>query len=358
MPTGRPRREVALELGEIVVGDLPIQSSTLHGALPTRADLVTIARAQAPLDLAISVWLDAKSNRSKSIKTATAYRTTLGQFRAALQQLGHELNSDPRSVSLVAQAWAGQRDPTSRHEGDVSPATYNQRLAILSSFYVFARKKGLLDGDNPIALVDRRRVEAYAGALPLDEREVQRLLKDIDRSTLAGARDYAMLVLFLQTGRRLAEVGSLRWADVHLASDTVTIHFRRTKGGKVMADTLARGASAALLRYLHALHGPALGDLPHDSPIWVNLARNGNRSALSARSIAQICEDRLGISKVHALRHTFARTMEDAGAKVSEIQARLGHESMATTGRYLAALTRAENAHAEELARRFGFDDA
>ena len=357
MPTERATRTVSLEPLEVVVGDLPMQPTTTANALATRADLVTTSSAPSPLELAISAWLDAKSNRSKSIKTATAYRTTLGQFRAALAQLGHELDSDPRAVSLVAQAWAGQRDPASRHIGEVSPATYNQRLAILSSFYVFARKRGLLASDNPIALVERRRVDAYASALPLDEHEVQRQLRAIDRTTLAGARDYAMLALFLQTGRRLMEVGSLRWADVHVAGDKVTVHFRRTKGGKVMADTLARGAGTALLRYLQQLHGPHLGDLAPSTPIWVNLAHNGNRAALSARSMAQICEDRLGISKVHALRHTFARAMEDAGAKVSEIQARLGHESMATTGRYLAALTRAENAHAEELARRFGFDE-
>ena len=30
----------------------------------------------------------------------------------------------------------------------------------------------------------------------------------------------------------------------------------------------------------------------------------------------------------HSLRHTFARMMEDAGAKVSDIKARLGHDSL------------------------------
>jgi integrase/recombinase XerC len=49
--------------------------------------------------------------------------------------------------------------------------------------------------------------------------------------------------------------------------------------------------------------------------------------------------------------------MEDAGAKVSDIQARLGHNSLATTGRYLAALRRADNLYADELARLMGFDD-
>jgi integrase len=44
------------------------------------------------------------------------------------------------------------------------------------------------------------------------------------------------------------------------------------------------------------------------------------------------------------------RALEDAGAKVSEIQARLGHESLATTGRYLAALRADENPHADALA--------
>jgi integrase len=61
---------------------------------------------------------------------------------------------------------------------------------------------------------------------------------------------------------------------------------------------------------------------------------------------------RLGVHP-HALRHTFARTMEDAGAKVSDIQARLGHSSLATTGRYLAALNRANNPHAEALDHLF-----
>ena len=41
---------------------------------------------------------------------------------------------------------------------------------------------------------------------------------------------------------------------------------------------------------------------------------------------------------MHALRHTFAKAMEDSGAKVSKIQARLGHSILATMGRYLAAL--------------------
>ncbi len=90
---------------------------------------------------------------------------------------------------------------------------------------------------------------------------------------------------------------------------------------------------------------------------WLPFLENERQSkALGIQSIADICEKRLGTSKVHTLRHTFARVMEDSGAKVSDIQARLGHASLSTTGRYLAALNRADNAHAESIAARLGLD--
>ncbi len=78
---------------------------------------------------------------------------------------------------------------------------------------------------------------------------------------------------------------------------------------------------------------------------------------MTTQTIADVCQKHLGTSKVHTLRHTFARAMEDAGAKVSDIQARLGHSSLATTGRYLAALNQADNAHREALAGMFGIEE-
>ncbi len=88
-----------------------------------------------------------------------------------------------------------------------------------------------------------------------------------------------------------------------------------------------------------------------DAAVWVSFACNRSiGQVLGIPSIADTCLKRLGTSRVHALRHTFARAMEDVGAKASEIQARLGHDSLATTGRYLAALHRADNPHTERLA--------
>ena len=114
------------------------------------------------VDLAIAAWLDAKRQRSGSAKTARAYHDTITAFRALLRGRGLELDGDTAALALLAQAWAGQGEP--------QPSTYNQRLAILSSFYKFGRKQGLLAGDNPIDRVERRRVQAYAGARALGAR--------------------------------------------------------------------------------------------------------------------------------------------------------------------------------------------
>lgn len=305
-----------------------------------------VSRGGSALDLAIAAWLDSKAGRSGSKHTARIYETTLADFRTRLQAGGLDLDADPRAVALAAQGWAGLNSP--------APSTFNRRLAVLSSFYSFARKRGMLDRENPIGLVERRPVQSYAGIEALTPADVKKRLASIDRSELEGQRDYCALAVALATGRRLAEIAGLRWAHLHVEGERIRLHFPRAKGGKVMADTLPAGVSRALSNYLQALYGTQLGGLRSDAPIWVALSRNRpGRPALSTRSLETICHDRLGIH-FHGLRHTFARTMEDAGAKVSDIQGRLGHASLATTGRYLAALRSAENPHAEQVAELLG----
>ena len=325
--------------------------------ITTPAELVWGAQP-GPLDQAIAAWLHAKSGRSGSKKTATTYQETIAQFRTVLQAARLDLDADPRAVALAAQAWAATRASGSRGQGDVSPSTYNQRLAVLSSFYRYAKKLGLMTGENPIDRVDRRSVQAYASAVPIDKVALRTRLKAIEREDAAGQRDYALLAIYVNTGRRLSEVAALTWSDIHQAGDRTTLHFRHAKGGKVMSDTLPAGISKALMTWLASCYGAQLGQLAPHAPIWVSLSTNGTAGqALGIRAVAQICADRLGVSKVHALRHTFAHMMEDAGAKTSEIQARLGHSSMATTGPYLAALRAAENPYADTLAQQLGLDD-
>jgi hypothetical protein len=89
----------------------------------------------------------------------------------------------------------------------------------------------------------------------------------------------------------------------------------------------------------------------------VRLAKNGTGDrARSTAAIGQVCLRRLGTSRVHACWLTFARAMEDACARVSDIQKRLGRSSLAMTGMYLHALHRADNAHAAAVSSLLGLE--
>jgi site-specific recombinase XerD len=321
---------------------------------PLALELVS---GRAPLELVIASWLAAKRSRSGSDATVQTYTTTLVDFRAALQRAGFDLDSDVRAVALVALHWVVLRHPASRREGEIPAVTHNRRLATLSSFYTFAQKWGLLSGRNPIDLLQRRRVQDWAHARVLTPQHVRRGLAAIDRSTLVGQRDCAILSMGLATGRRLSEMARICWSDLSIADESaVRVSFCRAKGDKAMADILPIGVSRAVMRYLHTAYGDDLSGLPADAPVWISFSNQHYRQHLSADGIAEISHQHLD-TNFHSLRHTFAHTMEDAGAKISEIQSRLGHSSLATTGRYLAALRSAENPQAEQVAEILGLGE-
>jgi integrase len=79
--------------------------------------------------------------------------------------------------------------------------------------------------------------------------------------------------------------------------------------------------------------------------------------ALGYHGVVGVCQHYLGTSKVHTTRHTFVVLMERAGAKLTDIQQRLGHKNAATTGIYLQQLRRERNPYGEKLAALLGFED-
>src|SRR5690242_11050988 len=92
-----------------------------------------------PIDLAVAGWLDAHSTSKKTLK---AYAVTLNQFRSELHRIGNDLDSDVRTLAMVAQRFAGFTSNPRKEQ--VTDSTYNHRLAVLSSFYEYALKFYLL----------------------------------------------------------------------------------------------------------------------------------------------------------------------------------------------------------------------
>ncbi|HET8842015.1 MAG TPA: tyrosine-type recombinase/integrase [Ktedonobacteraceae bacterium] len=315
-------------------------------------------KVREPVEHLIETWLHENYPPTYGESTAAIYGKVLFSFRAYLRERGLDLDSPKEQLTQAIQDWAGSRVQGSKHQGNVSPATYNQRIAAIDSFYTWVSKRDGSTWSNPARSLGRNKIQKYGAAAALDVQQVRNRLKEIDRSTPRGQRDYVLLQVALNTGRSARELASLSWGNIKRHGDTLSLTFAGGRGGKVMQDTLDNRLSQMLLDYLHMVYGENLNALGPQAPIWVSYSDRTYGQAIGQQTIADISETHLGISRTQQLRHTFALTMDKLGAPVDIIQDRLGHENKTTTNVYLANLKRASNPYAGVLADTFGLERA
>jgi|SRR5579884_303491 len=301
------------------------------------------------LDQCITAWLDEKAGLSDSIKTKYAYQDILTDFRAYLRSANHDLDSPASIVAPLAQGWAG----FPRRGDRVSPATFNQRRSILSSFYEYAIANEVLTV-NPIRRFKPRKLSHPHKAHSLTPASIKRGLSLIDRSTLSGKRDYALLSLALSTGRRVSELAGLRYGHIQRQGNRSVIQWVRCKGNKQMIDVIEEKTTKALYDYLYAAYGAQLGTLANDAPIWLSESNHNAGEPISARTLQRICEQYLGTSKFHTTRHTFAVALNHKHATLTQIGKLLGHSNLKTTSEYMEELLGNENPYAHDLEDEFG----
>ena len=318
------------------------------------------------IDVSITEWLAQKRTTcSGSDKTNEAYREIVASFRSFLApQL--DLLSNPIDIARIAPIWASTRlparlkndgTPNKRHQGEISNSTYDQRLAILSSWYTFVQEVYKLDIPNPIKDVARRNVQAYAEVLPIEPDVIETGLESINRNHL-GLRNYALLAVALATGRRASELVGLYGEDVQIMGKgkgaRVLLRFH-CKGGKVEYNKLDEETSIVFLEYLHSHFGKRLLTIAPDAPIWVSYSKQNGGEKIGVQTLSIICREAFGTSKNHALRHTFAEGEVRLGAPITDLAAALGHTDIKITQRYVKGLyKRAENPLGSKLVARFG----
>ncbi len=148
-----------------------------------------------------------------------------------------------------------------------------------------------------------------------------------------AARDGAVLTLLYGCGLRISEALSLTWTDYPL-TESLKI---KGKGGKERLVPVLPAARAAVEHYASKQPFTKLPDDP--------LFRGARGGPLSARMIAKVMEQarmQLGLPSTatpHAMRHSFATHLLEAGGDLRAIQELLGHSSLSTTQAYTAVDT-------------------
>jgi integrase len=167
--------------------------------------------------------------------------------------------------------------------------------------------------------------------------DIRRLLAVIP-DTMAGRQDRALVLMFVLTGRRRAEIIGLTAGDITVESD-VAYYTYRGKGGKRGRRELPRPAYGALLVTL-ADASLSLASMEPGASLWQAAA--GSRGITSgtfyARFRRHLRAAGLAPTGVHILRHSAAKLRRDAGASIEAVSSFLDHSSLAVTSVYLRRL--------------------
>ena len=208
------------------------------------------------------------------------------------------------------------------------PSTINRRVAALRTFFSFLLEEKILNSFigshlKPLELQLARAPEV------LSHSQVLRLFGCIDRSTIRGKRDFAIIQLFVQCGLRLSEVAGIRLGDFDISERKGVLRVHCGKGGKFREVPLNKTARFALSEYLQLRTDLAGTD-------YLFLSQKG--SPISKRAIFDVVKKYLEMIRVdascHSLRHLFATNLYNKHKDIVLVKEALGHKSIQTTLRY------------------------
>jgi len=208
----------------------------------------------------------------------------------------------------------------------------SRKVAALRSFYRYLLREGKV-ALNPAELVQQPRCEKYIPVV-LSADEMLAVLEVKFPDDAPGRRDRAMIELFYSSGIRLSELTGLNLSDLHFQEGLIKVRGKGRKERIVPVGGPARGAVEAYLLKRQSLWKEGT----EDDRQALFLSTRGKR--MNPRGVARVVERTVLQSGVgrkispHALRHTFATHLLDAGADLRSIQEMLGHKSLSTTQKY------------------------
>ena len=268
--------------------------------------------------------------------TIASYRDT---FRLLLRYAGARLGKPPVAITvgdIDVDLVADFLVHTETARGNCARSR-NTRLAAIRSFFRYVAMTDptwVQHCQHILAMPNKRYVKRAVTFLDADE--IAALLAAPDRTTWAGRRDHALLLLAVQTGLRASELVGLTCGDVVLGPGA---HIRcMGKGRKERATPLRRDTAKLLAAWIG-------NDTEESRPLFPSIrGERLSRDALehlvrkhcltASRTCPSIAAKRV---TPHTLRHSTAMDLLHHGVDQAVIALWLGHESVETTQVYIHA---------------------
>ena len=180
----------------------------------------------------------------------------------------------------------------------------------------------------------------------LTSSQIKSVLADMERDTVQGRRDYAIISLMVTGGLRDIEVHRANIEDLRTLGDSTVLYLQgkgreeRTEYVKVPAP-VEKAIRASLADRK---------DAKGSQPLFISLSNNSKGDRISTRSISGIVKSNLvnaGYDSdrltAHSLRHTAVTLSLLGGQSLEEVQQFARHSQISTTQIYAHNLDKAKN---------------
>lgn len=199
------------------------------------------------------------------------------------------------------------------------------------------------------AKLDREHKKDY-----LTSRQVKAVFNGVDRSSLKGKRDFAILAIMATGALRTIEIQRANIEDLGTAGDN-TVLYVQGKGREEKTEyiKMEEHAEAAIRDYLKAR-----GEINPEAPLFAsdsNRNRGGRMTTRAISGIAKAAMIEAGYNSekltAHSFRHTGVTLALLNGKPLEEVQQFARHANIATTMIYNHALDKAKNGCAEAIGK-------
>ena len=221
--------------------------------------------------------------------------------------------------------------PSAKGDKPLSLTAQHNRLWAVQGLFHHLCGQGALFHD-PSASLEKPRCRAPLPRVILKPKEILSLLKSPNVEKPLGLRDRAVIEMLYATGMRNAEMLGLKLEDIDREAGQVRV---TGKGGKERIVPVGRIALNWLWRYLEEARPLLLSGAGRGLVFLSKKGKPLGRSDLDLLVKRHV--KKAGLPEAacpHALRHTCATHLLQAGADIRSIQVLLGHASLATTQVY------------------------
>lgn len=270
-----------------------------------------------PVDL-LKRFLASKTATGMSKRTVRWYADLLGEYIEYVQAEGIPWWQTESVETFHSHLW----------ERGFKPNSVDCYYRALRAWCNWLLRRNLMQPPSPITAMAR----PTRASDPVDYVtlvEFTKLLQSVEGEEWTDQRDRCLLMLMYWSGLRVAELVSLRVADVDIAARLVTV--RRGKGGKSRLVPCATDLGVTLLSYLLA-RPAAVGETLFTS----NDGYGGVRGNLGVCGVRLMLRRRCKAAAVrymhpHLFRHGFAMLFLNNGMQLSAVSAAMGHSDTKVT---------------------------